>query len=179
MDDIRRDIARYFPDAHVSPFYKIAVAFHSPGILFSIVYRVERFFFCHQSLVLRFIGYFLYPLYFIFTYYILDYHIEPRVKIGGGLFLHNRAIVIADNTVIGSNASLMGQVTIGTGFETNHHVIRIGDNVRVGTGARIIAKGALTIAHNVTIGANAVVVSDITKSGVYGGVPAKRIGEHH
>ncbi len=120
-------------------------------------------------------GYLLYPAYFCFTYYILDYHIEPQVTINGGLFLHNRSIVITDNTVIGKNSSIMGQVTIGTGFKTNNFNIVIGDNFQIGAGAKIIAKGKLTITNNVTIGANAVVTKDILRPGVYVGIPAQRV----
>jgi len=142
---------------------------------FSFWYRIERYLLFNAFIGFRIIGYAWYPIYFCFTYYILDYHIEPNVNIDAGLFLHNRSIVITDNTIIGKNSSIMGQVTIGTGFKTNNFKISIGDNVQIGAGAKIIAKGKLKIVSDVTIGANAVVVKDILQSGTYAGIPAQKI----
>lgn len=172
---IREDFARYTGNKNVSLLVFFMKFFHNPGMSFSIWYRVTRFLFYHKFILFRALGLGVYPLYFFITYYVFDYHIEPEVYIAGGLFLHNRSVVVTNNTIIGRNASIMGQVTIGTGFETNDFDIRIGDNVQIGAGAKIIAKGTLRITDNVTIGANAVVVKDIKKSGVYAGVPAKRL----
>jgi serine acetyltransferase len=49
----------------------------------------------------------------------------------------------------------------------------IGDCVYIGTNA-VIREG-VHICDGVTIGAGAVVLNDITESGVYAGVPAKKI----
>lgn len=138
------------------------------------MYRIERALMFESGVIGRTIGLLLYPFYFVVTYFILDIHIEPGVVIGSGLFLHNRGIVITDNTRIGKNASIMGQVTIATDFDSRNPCIIIGNNFRCGTGSRIIVKEKLTIVDNVTVGANAVVVTDITKKGVYIGVPARR-----
>lgn len=174
---IREDFLRYTGARNRSIFIFLMKYFHNPGMSFSVWYRVIRFLIYHKFMMVRMLGMLLYPIYFFVTYYIFDYHIEPEVDIAGGLFLHNRSVVITNNTVIGKNASIMGQVTIGTGFETNDFDIRIGDNIQIGAGAKIIGKGALHIVSNVTIGANAVVVKDILKSGVYAGVPVKRISK--
>jgi len=174
---MREDFARYTGIENRSPFIFFMKLFHNPGMSFSIWYRCIRFLLHHENFLIRMIGIIVYPLYFFITYYIFDYHIEPEVNIAGGLFLHNRSVVITNNTIIGKNASIMGQVTIGTGFETNDFDIRIGHNVQIGAGAKIIAKGTLRIADNVTIGANAVVVKDILKSGIYAGVPVRRISK--
>lgn len=174
---IREDFERYTGPGNRSILVFLMKFFHNPGMSFSIWYRVVRFLLYHKLLPVRVFGMIVYPVYFFMTYYIFDYHIEPEVDIAGGLFLHNRSVVITNNTVIGRNASIMGQVTIGTGFETNDFDIRIGDNAQIGAGAKIIGKGTLRIANNVTIGANAVVVKDILKAGVYAGVPARRISK--
>lgn len=173
--DLLLDIARYTGTQRPSLVNLIIKLFHNSGLIFSLLYRVERYLFFHPLFVLRAAGYVLYPLYFTVTYYVLDYHIAPYVNIGGGLFLHNRSIVIYDQTTIGRNASIMGQVTIGTGFDPNHFLIHIGNNVKIGAGAKIITSGSLTIADNVVIGANAVVTKNITSAGVYAGVPVKRL----
>ena len=54
----------------------------------------------------------------------------------------------------------------------------MGDNIFIGTGAKII--GEVTIADDVSIGANAVVVKSITEEGTtWGGVPAKKISNNN
>ena len=49
----------------------------------------------------------------------------------------------------------------------------IGDRVHISTGAKII--GGVVIGDDVTIGANAVVITDIPSGTVWGGVPAKQL----
>jgi serine O-acetyltransferase len=145
-------------------------------MLFSILYRVENYLIYKSNfIVFKFLGWLLYPLYFIVTYFICSYHIEPDAEIAGGFYMHNRDIVITNNVRIGKNFSIMGQTTIGTGFNFSGNIY-IGDNVFMGAGAKIIASRELHVADGVDIGANAVVVKDIKeKNSVYGGVPAKFI----
>lgn len=52
--------------------------------------------------------------------------------------------------------------------------IEIGDNVFVG--AHVIIMGGVKVGSNVIIAAGAVVTKDLEDGGIYGGVPAKRIG---
>lgn len=52
----------------------------------------------------------------------------------------------------------------------------IGDNCYFGSGAKVI--GAVRIADNVAVGANAVVTKDIEESGTtWAGIPAKKISD--
>jgi len=160
---ISQDFKKY-TGGNTSLIILLIKIFHNPGMIFSILYRIERYFLYSSLLIFRFIGYIFYPLYFLITYYILDYHIEPIVNIDSGLFLHNRGIVITDN------------VTIGKNFNSKEVNILIGDNVKVGTGAKIIASGTLKIADGIIIGANAVVTKSLFKKDcVYVGVPARLI----
>lgn len=172
---IRLDFERY-NCGRWDIFYLVAKIFHNPGMLFSLYYRFQSYLAHHLNPVFRFIGRIHYPIYFFVTYYLLSYHIEPSVKIGPGLFLHNRDIVITDSTTIGSGVSVMGQTTLGTSFEEGIHRIIIGDNVKIGAGAKIICKGTLQVADNVKIGANAVVTKNLTTiGGTYVGIPARLI----
>jgi len=147
--------------------------FHNPGMMFSLVYRWQHYFLMHDSKILKIIGFISYPFYFIFTYYVLDINIDPYAKIGKGVYMHNRGIIISHNAVIGENAHLVGPLTIGTKSIEDDRSAIIGDNVTIGTGARII--GHVKIGNNVTIGANAVVVKDAPDKCLLGGVPAKII----
>lgn len=173
---LNEDFDRYL-EGNRNPVVIIFKFFHNSGMIFSLFFRLQQYFQYHNWLLLRIIGYTSYPFYFFVTYYVLSYHIEPDVQVDGGLLLHNKSIVIANCVIIGKNASIMGDVTIGTGFVPNHFKIQIGNNIRIGSGAKIITKGRLDIVDNVTIGANAVVVKSILKSGVYAGVPVKRISK--
>ena len=102
----------------------------------------------------------------------------PINVFGPGLSIaHYGTIVVSRAAKVGKNCRLHEGVTIGA---TNGSALapQIGDNVFIGTGAKII--GNISIADDVAIGANAVVVNSITESGVtYGGVPAKKISSNN
>lgn len=89
-----------------------------------------------------------------------------RFAYGGiGVVLHKR-IIIGKDCTIGAN------VTIG-GRSGYFKVPKIGNNVYIATGAKIL--GPITIADNVIIGANAVVINDVPANATVAGVPAKII----
>ena len=97
--------------------------------------------------------------------------IFPLVSIGynvlvkkGVLIRHNTCI--SHDSVIGSYSNISPGVTFA-GY------VNLGDFSFVGTGANIIPY--LNIADKVYIGAGATVIDDISSSGVYVGVPAKKI----
>lgn len=91
--------------------------------------------------------------------------------IGGGLFIqHGFSTYIAAQS-IGENCWINQQVTIG--YKDNTRPPVIGNNVTITCGAKVL--GPITIADNVTIGANAVVVKDLPPNSVWGGVPARQI----
>ncbi|MBR2987552.1 MAG: serine acetyltransferase [Clostridia bacterium] len=102
----------------------------------------------------------------------------PINVFGPGLSIaHYGTIVVNSAAKVGKNCRIQEGVNIGA---TNGSMSapRIGDNVFIGTGAKII--GDISIADDVAIGANAVVVKSITESGVtYGGVPAKKISSNN
>src|SRR5579884_3455269 len=158
---LKMDLNRY-TGQWWNPIVLIAKAFVNPGMTFSIWYRFERYLLYESNIVFKLIGYLFYPLYFFVTYYVLSYHIEPQVKIGGGLLLHNRDIIMTENVEIGKYFTCMGQVTIGKDFDVPEEAIsvHIKDHVMVGVGAKIIASGELIIEDRVIIGANAVVIKN-------------------
>lgn len=102
----------------------------------------------------------------------------PINVFGPGLSIpHYGTIVVNKATQVGKNCRLHEGVNIGA---TNGSAAapKIGDNVFIGSGAKII--GDISIADDVAIGANAVVVTSITEKGVtYGGVPAKKISSNN
>lgn len=91
--------------------------------------------------------------------------INSSAKIGKHCIINTGAIVEHDNVLddyvhISPNATLAGTVVVG---ESTH----------IGVGACV--KNNVSIIANCTIGAGAAVVNDITESGTYVGVPARKI----
>jgi len=107
----------------------------------------------------------------------LGFSIPLNVFDEGLSIAHYGTIVVNPNAKVGKNCRIHEGVNIGaTNGSMNAPVI--GNNVFIATGAKII--GDITVADDVAIGANAVVVKSIEQSGVtYGGVPAKKISDNN
>lgn len=96
---------------------------------------------------------------------------------GPGLSIaHIGTIVINDAVRIGKNCRLHVCVNIGAAAGRPKDAPIIGDNVYVGPGAKLY--GAIQVADNIAIGANAVVNKSFFTPGVsIAGVPAKQVSE--
>ena len=101
----------------------------------------------------------------------------PINVFGPGLSIaHCGTIVVNSAAKVGKNCRIQEGVNIGA-TNGSCSAPQIGDNVFIGTGAKII--GDITVADDVAIGANAVVVKTIEEKGcTYGGVPAKKISSN-
>ena len=84
---------------------------------------------------------------------------------------HLNGIIISHYAKIGKNCIIYQQVTIAE--DGHQRAATIGDNVSIGAGAKIL--GNITIGDNVKIGANAVVTKDIPSNCIAVGVPARII----
>ncbi|WP_210802609.1 serine O-acetyltransferase [Ideonella aquatica] len=101
---------------------------------------------------------------------------ENAVIPKGTKFPHPVAIVIGDGVVLGQGVTIYQGVTLGGArlgdyAEGNYPVI--GSNVTIFAGAIVV--GRVNIGDGVTIGANAVVLTDITEYSVAVGAPARCI----
>lgn len=105
----------------------------------------------------------------------LGFTIPPNV-FGPGLSIpHYGTIVVHGNVRAGKNCRLQEGVTIGA-TNGSHEAAVIGDNCYFGSGAKVI--GAVRIADDVAVGANAVVTKDIAEPGTtWAGIPARKISE--
>lgn len=102
----------------------------------------------------------------------------PLNVFGPGLSIaHYGTIVVNGNARVGKNCRIQECVTIGaTNGKTDAPIL--GDNIFIGSGARII--GNISIADDVAIGTNAVVVKNVEEKGVtVAGVPAKVISHNN
>jgi serine O-acetyltransferase len=92
--------------------------------------------------------------------------IHPGAEIGGGLRLtHTSGIVIGSGARIGSNVTLLHEVTLGgssRGFfdpSFTDGFPEVGDDTKVGAGAKLL--GPIRVGRGSFIGANAVVAHDV------------------
>lgn len=86
----------------------------------------------------------------------------------GFVIMHPVGIVINSKVVGGNNITLESGVVIG---DEKGQSPRLANNIFVGAGAKII--GALVVADNVKIGANAVLTKNANKGETMLGIPAK------
>jgi serine O-acetyltransferase len=103
--------------------------------------------------------------------FITGIEIHPGAEIGRGLFIdHGMGVVIGETSIVGDNVTLFQGVTLGgTGKERGKRHPTINDNVTVGAGAKIL--GNITIGSYCYIGANAVVLKDVPAYCTVVGVP--------
>ncbi len=107
------------------------------------------------------------------TRFLTGIEIHPAAQIGKGVFIdHGIGVVIGETAKVGDYVLLYQGVTLGgTGKEMGQRHPTIGKNVIVGAGAKIL--GNIKIANNVRIGANAVILRDVTANSTVVGVPGR------
>ncbi len=101
--------------------------------------------------------------------------IHPGAEIGKNFFIdHGSGVVIGETTIIKDNVHLYHGVTLGgvTSLKGKRHPT-IEDNVTIGAGAKVL--GNITIGKNSKIGAGAVVLKDVEEKTTVVGVPAKPV----
>jgi len=98
--------------------------------------------------------------------------IHPSARIGIGFFIdHGMGVVIGETAEVGDYVTLFQGVTLGgTGKERGKRHPTLGNHVVVGAGAKIL--GGITIGDNVKIGANSVVLKNVSANSTVIGVPA-------
>jgi serine O-acetyltransferase len=101
--------------------------------------------------------------------------IHPGASIGHRVFIdHGMGVVIGETAEIGNDVHLYHQVTLGTTSSARgkRHPT-LGNGVIVGAGAKIL--GAILIADNARVGANAVVVEAVAANTTVVGIPARPV----
>ena len=137
-----------------------------PGVHALINYRIAHFFI---RIKLNFIAEFISYLSRLFT----GIEINPNCTIGKYLFIdHGMGVVIGETAVIGDYCTIYQGVTLGANKldkKKRHPTIK--NNVIIGANAVVI--GNITIGNNVKIGANAIVTKTINDNSVIIGTNKK------
>jgi serine O-acetyltransferase len=112
-------------------------------------------------------------------YVVFNCILPAECSIGRGTRFHHHGfcIVVHPNVEFGRDCNVYNQVQIAGGYDGPDgppiHIV-IGDGVNICTGAKILCKsGTLTIGEGSTIGANAVVLSDVPPHSLAVGMPAR------
>ena len=102
--------------------------------------------------------------------------IHPGAAICPGVFIdHATGVVIGETAEVGADVTIYQGVTLGgTSLDQGKRHPTVGDRVIIGAGAKIL--GPITIGHDSTVGANAVVVKPVPPCSVVVGVPGQVIG---
>jgi len=99
--------------------------------------------------------------------------IHQGARIGKGFFIdHGMGVVIGETTEIGDNVTIFQGVTLGgTGKEKGKRHPTIEDNVVIAAGAKVL--GPITIGENSRVGAQSVVLQDVSPNCTVVGVPGR------
>jgi serine O-acetyltransferase len=133
--------------------------------------RIARFCYLHRWLrpispLLTWLNVFLHGIEF-----------TPRCAVGPGLMLPHTAGTVVGAQRIGSNATIFQGVTLGAVTLDMKYVPELRptleDHVTICAGAKVL--GGIRIGDGVTVGANAVVLTDVPANCIAVGVPAKVI----
>jgi len=98
--------------------------------------------------------------------------IHPGATIGRRLFIdHGMSVVFGETTIVGDDVTIYQGTTLGgTGKEKGKRHPTIENNVTVGAGARIL--GNITVGENSRVGAGSVVLRNVPPNSTVVGVPA-------
>ncbi len=100
--------------------------------------------------------------------------IHPGATIGKDLFIdHGFGVVIGETAIIGDNVLIYHGVTLGaTGKELGKRHPTVLNDVVIGCGAKVL--GNITIGNHAKIGANSVVLQDVSDDTTVVGIPASK-----
>jgi serine O-acetyltransferase len=97
--------------------------------------------------------------------------IGPRL-----IIMHGVGVVIGPRNRIGSDFIVYHNVTLGQRHvSSSHQTMVIGDHCTILAGAKIL--GSVKLGDHVTVGANAVLLTDAVSNSTYVGVPAVKVAD--
>ena len=94
---------------------------------------------------------------------------------GPGLYIAHPFATIVNAKRVGKNLSIRNSTTIGNKMDGRKDLLpTIGDNVTIG--ANVVIIGEITVGNNVTIGAGSVIIKDVPDYAIVVGNPQRIIG---
>lgn len=145
---------------------KIEVLLTYPGVHAIILHRISHTLWIKNWLfVARLVAFFSR----VFT----NIDIHPGATIGHRFFIdHGAGVVIGETAEIGNDVTLYHGVTLGgTSWNQGKRHPTLKDGVMIGAGAKIL--GPITLAEKVRVGANSVVIADVSADCTVVGIPGK------
>jgi len=155
LDNLRADTRRLLViKSKPFPWYVLESLLFETGYQAVVLHRIAHWFKSHGVPVLG-------PAVARCNQFLTGVDIGPAAQIGPGLLIvHGQGIVVGGHARIGSNATLLQQVTIGSPSpDHRERMPTIGDDVFLGAGAKLI--GAIAVGDGSLIGVNAVVTQDV------------------
>jgi len=143
-----------------------------PGLWAMVVYRFGRWRYSIRPRLLRMPFSFLYKLLKVLSQILTGIELPCEVKLGHRFRIdHFGGIIISGDAVFGDDCVLRNGVTVGLRHIHDPRSPVIGNRVEIGAGAVLL--GPIHIGDDVTIGANAVVITDIPNNSIAVGIPAR------
>lgn len=141
----------------------------SPGFQFVSVYRLVQ-----ASKQIPVLGRILWPVLWVIKCNVFRCEISIDAQISGGLYIPHPYSIVVGRSVIGSNVTILQNVTVGVTSPKDKRSPYIGDGVFIGAGACVL--GGVRIGRGAVVGANSVVLSDVGDGVVVVGAPARSLG---
>lgn len=142
------------------------------GLWVMAVYRFGRWRYGVKPALIRKPLSFIYKLLKISSQILTGIDLPCEVTLGRRLTIeHFGDIIISGDTVIGDDVVIRNGVTIGLKRTKEAGAPVIGNRVDIGAGAKVL--GPIKIGDDVSIGANAVVITDVPPNSIAVGVPAR------
>jgi serine O-acetyltransferase len=108
-----------------------------------------------------------------FARFLTNIDIHPAATIGKRFFVdHGAGVVIGETAEVGDDVTLYHGVTLGgVSWSPGKRHPTVEDGVVIGAGAKIL--GPITVGRNARVGANSVVIENISQDVTVVGIPAK------
>jgi serine O-acetyltransferase len=159
FNNIRTDLANYHHDWGAQGFWVM------------LVYRFGRWRYQIKNVLLRKFCSFIYKFLYKVVQILTGIEFPCEVTIGEHFLIdHFGGIVVSGYAKFGDHCRIRNGVVVGLKNVDNPCAPEFGDYVDIGAGAKIL--GGIKIGSHVTIGANAVVLTDVPDYSIAVGVPA-------
>jgi serine O-acetyltransferase len=160
---VHEDIAAVFERDPAARSYLEVLACY-PGLHALWAHRLNHWLWRHG---MRFLARFHSQVIRFFT----GIEIHPGAEIGRRVFIdHGMGVVIGETAIVGDDVTLYQGVTLGgTGKEKGKRHPTLENNVTIGAGARIL--GNITVGENSRVGAGSVVLRSVPHNSTIVGVP--------